>query len=60
MNGQTHIGLVSRFSPTVADITLALSRQGKAKTRFAAEQLAYGGFDGAPGEPPPRPNARKA
>ncbi len=60
MNGQTHSGHLSRFSPTVPDITLALSREVKEKARFAAEQIAYVGFHRAAGEPPARPTERRA
>ncbi len=60
MNGQTHVGHLSRFSPMVADISLALARDTKEKARFAAEQVGYLGFHRAPGEPPPRPTERRA
>ncbi len=60
MNGQIHTGFLARFSPMVADITLSLSKDTKEKGRFAAEQIAYVGFHRAVGEPPARPQSRKA
>jgi type II secretory ATPase GspE/PulE/Tfp pilus assembly ATPase PilB-like protein len=60
MNGRTHTGFVSRFSPSVADIALALSREGKDKSRFAAEQVAYVGFHRPAAEPPPLPRKLEA
>jgi type II secretory ATPase GspE/PulE/Tfp pilus assembly ATPase PilB-like protein len=60
MNGQVHTGFLSRFTPNVADITLALGPGTKEKMRFAAEQVAYVGFHRAAGEPPARPQSRKA
>jgi type II secretory ATPase GspE/PulE/Tfp pilus assembly ATPase PilB-like protein len=60
MNGQIHSGYLSRFSPMVADITLALAKDSKEKSRFAAEQIAYVGFHRPTGEPPAPPNSRKA
>jgi type II secretory ATPase GspE/PulE/Tfp pilus assembly ATPase PilB-like protein len=60
MNGQVHTGFLSRFTPNVADITLAFGPDTKEKTRFAAEQVAYVGFHRAAGEPPVRPQSRKA
>ena len=52
MTGQQHTGYLARFTPNVADITLALSKEGKDKTRVAAEQVAFVGFLRAPTEPP--------
>lgn len=52
MNGQVHTGYIARFTPTVADITLALAPGTKERMRFAAEQIAYVGFHRAHGEPP--------
>jgi type II secretory ATPase GspE/PulE/Tfp pilus assembly ATPase PilB-like protein len=60
MNGQVHTGLLSRFTPSVPDITLSLGPNTKEKMRFAAEQVAYVGFHRALGEPPARPQMRKA
>lgn len=60
INGRVHTGYLARFSPAVADITLALSREDKDKSRFAAEQVLFVGFHRPTGEPPPLPHARKA
>jgi type II secretory ATPase GspE/PulE/Tfp pilus assembly ATPase PilB-like protein len=60
MNGQVHTGFLARFAPTVADITLALGPASKERTRLAAEQVAYVGFHRPSGEPPPRPQSRRA
>ena len=60
MNGQVHTGLLSRFTPSVPDITLSLGPGTREKMRFAAEQVAYVGFHRAHGEPPARPQMRKA
>jgi type II secretory ATPase GspE/PulE/Tfp pilus assembly ATPase PilB-like protein len=60
VNGRTHSGHLSRFSPAVADITLSLAREDRDKSRFAAEQVAYVGFHRASGEPPPLAHRLKA
>jgi len=60
MNGQVHSGHLARFSPSVPDIALSLSREAKEKSRFAAEQVCYVGFHRATGEPPPLPHRLKA
>ncbi len=60
LNGQHHSGYLARFTPNVPDLTLALSKEGKDRTRLAAEQVAYVGFLRARTEPPTVPSARKA
>jgi hypothetical protein len=60
VNGRTHSGHLARFSPSAPDITLSLSSEGRDKSRFATEQVAYLGFHRAPGEPPPLPHRLKA
>jgi type II secretory ATPase GspE/PulE/Tfp pilus assembly ATPase PilB-like protein len=60
MNGRTHQGYLARFTPSVADITLSLSKEAKDKSRFAAEQIAFVGFHRPAAEPPPLPHKLKA
>src|SRR3954471_1404562 len=60
VNGRVHTGDLGRFSPAVPDIALALSREDKDKSRFAAEQVLFVGFHRPVGEPPALPHARKA
>ncbi|MEY4550477.1 MAG: hypothetical protein RL685_6672, partial [Pseudomonadota bacterium] len=60
VNGRVHEGHLSRFSPAASDITLSLSKEGKEKSRFATEQVAYVGFHRPTNEPPPLPHKLKA
>jgi len=59
VTGKSHTGYVSRFSPNAPDIALALTRETRASSRFAAEQIAYVGFHRGPSDPPPLPGTRK-
>jgi type II secretory ATPase GspE/PulE/Tfp pilus assembly ATPase PilB-like protein len=59
MNGKSHSGHLARFVPEMPDIALALARDEKAKSRFAAEQVAYVAFLRAPSDPPASPNTRR-
>ncbi|MGC4087083.1 MAG: hypothetical protein QM756_04105 [Polyangiaceae bacterium] len=51
---------MARFNPTAPDIALAFTHEGKANTRFAAEQVAFVAFHRAAGDPPPPPTRRGA
>src|SRR5688500_10885151 len=59
MNGKSHSGHLARFVPEMPDIALALARDEKAKSRFAAEQVAYVAFLRAPSGPAASPSARR-
>jgi type II secretory ATPase GspE/PulE/Tfp pilus assembly ATPase PilB-like protein len=59
IDGQVHLGHLARFSPMLPDINLLLSSTVTPRNSFPAERVAYVGFHRAPGEPPPRPKARR-
>jgi type II secretory ATPase GspE/PulE/Tfp pilus assembly ATPase PilB-like protein len=50
LNGQAHVGEMTRFAPRSSDVTLAVTRAGGARTTIPAERIAYLGFHRAPGE----------
>jgi type II secretory ATPase GspE/PulE/Tfp pilus assembly ATPase PilB-like protein len=56
LDGQTHVGEMTRFAPRATDI--ALSVAGGGKVTLAAERVAYLGFHKSPGQAPPAPSAR--
>jgi type II secretory ATPase GspE/PulE/Tfp pilus assembly ATPase PilB-like protein len=59
LDGKTHAGHLSRFSPTMPDLTLALQRGTGARTTLPAEHVTYVGFHRASGDPPPAPSGRR-
>jgi len=59
IDGEVHVGHLARFSPMLPDIHLLLSSTVSPRSSFPAERIAYVGFHRAPGEPPPRPKARR-
>ena len=58
LDGQERTGTISRFSPTMPDLTLTMPNPQPRMT-LAAERIAYIGFHRSPGDPPALPSARK-
>jgi type II secretory ATPase GspE/PulE/Tfp pilus assembly ATPase PilB-like protein len=56
LDGQTHVGEMTRFAPRASDVTL--SAAGGGRVTLAAERVAYVCFHKSPGQPPPAPSAR--
>lgn len=59
VDGQEHQGHLSRFSPTLPDITMTLPMGFSARSAFPAERILFVGFKKSPGEPPAPPSARR-
>jgi type II secretory ATPase GspE/PulE/Tfp pilus assembly ATPase PilB-like protein len=57
LDGQERTGTVSRFSPTMPDLTLTMPNPQPRMT-LAAERIAYIGFHRSPGDPPPAPTRK--
>jgi type II secretory ATPase GspE/PulE/Tfp pilus assembly ATPase PilB-like protein len=58
LDGQTRTGTLSRFSPTMPDLTVTMPSPHP-KMTLAAERIAYIGFHRGPADPPPAPGARR-
>jgi type II secretory ATPase GspE/PulE/Tfp pilus assembly ATPase PilB-like protein len=59
VDGQTHVGLLLKFSPAVADLALTVPKGAAPKVPFPTERIAYVGFHRSPGDPPMLPSARR-
>ncbi len=59
VDGQTHVGLLGKFSPNVSDLALSAPKGSPPKVPFPTERIAYVGFHRNPGDPPQLPSARK-
>src|SRR5215207_5254844 len=59
VDGTTHVGLLSKFSPALADLALAVPKGSPPKVPFPTERIAYLGFHRNPGDPPQLPSARR-
>ena len=59
LDGQSQSGTLTRFSPSVADLTVTLSGGVTPKATYPAERIAYVGFQRSAGDPPPPPNSRR-
>jgi type II secretory ATPase GspE/PulE/Tfp pilus assembly ATPase PilB-like protein len=59
VDGQTHVGLLGKFSPAVADLVLSAPKGMRPFVPFPTERIAYVGFHRSPSDPPQPPNARR-
>ncbi len=59
IDGRTHVGHITRFSPSHAEVHLLFSSTTSPSGSFPAEQIAFVAFHRAVGQPPPRPGSRK-
>src|SRR6185295_6916129 len=59
VDGQRHVGLLSKFSPALADLALSAPKGAPPKVPFPSERIAYVGFHRTPGDPPQLPSARR-
>jgi type II secretory ATPase GspE/PulE/Tfp pilus assembly ATPase PilB-like protein len=59
VDGSTHVGLLSKFSPAVADLVLGASKSSPPKVPFPTERIAYVAFHRNAGDPPQLPSARR-
>jgi type II secretory ATPase GspE/PulE/Tfp pilus assembly ATPase PilB-like protein len=59
VDGQTHVGLLARFSPAVADLALNVPKGAAPKVPFPTERIAFVGFHRTPTDPPQLPSARR-
>jgi hypothetical protein len=59
VDGQTTVGLLAKFSPSLADLALAAPKGAPPKVPFPTERIAYVGFHRNPGDPPQLPSARR-
>jgi type II secretory ATPase GspE/PulE/Tfp pilus assembly ATPase PilB-like protein len=59
VDGTTHVGLLSKFSPAVADLALGAPKGSPPKVPFPTERIAYVGFHRNAGDPPQLPSARR-
>ena len=59
VDGQTHVGLLSKFSPANADLALTAPKGSAPKVPFPAERIAYVGFHRTSADPPQLPSARR-
>jgi len=56
LDGTSHVGQISRFSPAIADLSLG---SANGKMSIAAERITYVGFHRAAGGPPRPPSKRR-
>jgi type II secretory ATPase GspE/PulE/Tfp pilus assembly ATPase PilB-like protein len=59
VDGSTHVGLLFKFSPAVADLALGVPKGSPPKVPFPTERIAYVGFHRNAGDPPQLPSARR-
>jgi type II secretory ATPase GspE/PulE/Tfp pilus assembly ATPase PilB-like protein len=59
VDGTTHVGLLTKFSPALADLALAAAKGSPPKVPFPTERIAYLGFHRNAGDPPQLPSARR-
>lgn len=59
VDGQTTVGLLSKFSAAVSDLALAAPKGAPPMVPFPTERIAYVGSHRNPGDPPQLPNASR-
>ncbi len=58
IDGNTHVGHITRFSPSQSDVHLMFASTAAPTGYFPAERIAYVAFHRPVGQPPPRPGSR--